>query len=359
MRRKIIITLTFVLLGILLIAPVAAVTSQGLDWTVEVGDHHYYNVLYWEEGIYFHEDMYFNISSNHLALPDPLTDWWDIPEPPAYLYYTNGTSPTMMFNLVFIYAMKLFVPIENWTLMTELIENVTYWDFFSADIENVSVVENTWLHWGFTYNITAEPGEIMCKNTYLKSNGAFARQQLVAYNATYGTIFAEITIYSDGVPPVVESPDDIAYEEGEVGHSIIWNATDMSPGGYMLLKDDTDLKHGFWNSSSEFITVNVDGLDVGSHNYTILFYEASGISTSDTVMVEVSAPTTTTPTPTTTTTPTSPTTSTPTSPTTTTPTTTGGFDLPEFLSENIVLIVSVGSGALILIIAIAIFRKRS
>ena len=348
MRSKI-IALTSVLLGLLLIAPVAAETSQGLNWTVEIGDQYRYNVLYWEEGTYFHEDMYINITVNHLALPDPLTDWWDIPDPPGEVYYANGTSPGML-AMVFVYTWKLVVPIGNWTLMTELVENVTYWDFLSDDVDNVSVIEDTWLHWGYSYNITVDPANIICNNTHLKSNGVLTREYLAAYNATDDTLLGEITILCDGVAPVVEDPDDIAYEEGETGHDIIWNATDLSPGGYMVLKDDVDVRHGFWNSSSELITVNVDGLSPGSYNYTIVFYEASGICTSDTVMVDISAQ------PTSHTTPTTPTTTT-TATTPTTPTTNGGFDLTEFLSQNM-LLIGVGGGIVILIIVIVLLKKR-
>jgi len=347
--KREIIALTSVLIGIILIAPVAAQTSQGFEWTVEVGDQYRYNVFYWEEGIYLHEDMYINITTNHLSVPDPLTDWWDIPEPPAEVYYANGTSPGMM-SMVFIYTMKLVVPIGNWTLLSELVEAVTYWDFLGEAVDNVSSIEDTWLHWGYSYNISVVQGLIMVNNTYLKSDGVLARQHLIAYNVTYDLTWGEIVLLCDGVAPVVEDHDDIAYELGETGHSISWNATDMSPGGYMILKDNVDIKHGFWNASSEFITLNVDGLDIGSHNYTIVFYEASGISTSDTVIVDVSAPTATTTTTTTTTTVTSP--------TTTTPTTTDGFDLSEFLSQNL-LIIGIGGGVVLLLVAIVVLKKRS
>ena len=347
MRRKIILV-TFGLLVLLQFAPVAALTSQGFDWTVEVGDQYHYNVLYWEEEVYYHEDMYVNITSNHLAVPDPLTDWWDIPEPPAELYYSNGTTPIGTIGLVFIYAMKLVVPIGNWTLLTELVENVTYWDFFGGPVENMSVIEDTWLHWGYTYNLTEDDDTIMCNCTYLKSNGVLARHHLIAYNETNDLIWGEIEILCDGVPPVVENPSDITYELGEMGQNIVWNATDMSPGGYMILKDDIEISHGFWNSSSEFVTVNVDGLSVGSYNYTIVFYEASGISTSDTVMVYVSAPETT---------PTSPTSTTTTTTSTSTLPTTGGIDIIDFLSENI-LIIGIGGGVILLVIVIILLKKR-
>ncbi|MFW9793654.1 MAG: hypothetical protein ACFFEE_05100 [Candidatus Thorarchaeota archaeon] len=111
----------------------------------------------------------------------------------------------------------------------------------------------------------------------------------------------------------------------------------------MILKDDVDVKHGFWNSLSEEITVNVDGLSAGSNNYIVVFYEASGESTSDTVMVNVSTP----PAPTTTTT------------TTTTATTTAtidGFDFTDFLSQNI-LMKGIGGGIVVLVIVIVAIKK--
>ncbi|MFW9962755.1 MAG: hypothetical protein ACFFCX_04295, partial [Candidatus Sifarchaeia archaeon] len=209
----------------------------------------------------------------------------------------------------------------------------------SATVNNVSVNVDTWFHWGYYYNISASGRHVVSNNTYLKSNGVFSRLQLQSFDAATGILVGELEMYRDGIAPIIESPDDIAYEEGESGHSITWDATDLSPGGYMVLKDDVEVKHGFWNSSSEEIIINVDGLSAGSHNYTIVFYEASGISASDTVIVSVSAPTTMT--------------------TTTTPTTTptNGFDLPEFLSENI-LLIGLGVGVVALLVIAVVLRRR-
>jgi hypothetical protein len=339
MRRKVIALISTLLLGLVLITPVAAQTSQGLDWTVDVGDQYHFNVYYWE-GILVHEDMYLNVTSNHAILPDPLTDWWNIPEPPIEVYYANGTDPGII-SLVFMFSWKIAVPIGNWTLMTELVEDVTTWPLADS-VDSVNVVMDTWLHWGFTYNVTSDPRVIVCNSTCLKSDGVLAWEHLLAYDIATQAFAGELILLRDGVAPVVENPDDISYEQGETGHSITWNATDQNPGGYMIFKDDVDVKHGFWNSSSEMITANVDDLNVGSHNYTIVFYEASGKSTSDTVMVDVSAPPVTT-------------TTTTTSSTTTPPP--DGFDLSQFLSENM-LLIGLGGGVVVLVILIVVLKKR-
>jgi hypothetical protein len=353
MRRKAVALFSALLLGLVLLAPVAAEpTSQGLEWTVDAGDVHYFYVDYWEEAGELHEDMYYNVTSNHASLPDPLIDWWDIPEVPFVFYFANGTIAND-YALLLAYSWKVTVPIGNWTLMDQLVENVTEFSLIGTYPANASSTTDTWLHWGFSYNATIDIDfELAANVTYLKSDGVLASLDLLVYES--GNVSGWIEAHRDGNAPLVESPNDIAYEVGETGHSITWNATDTSPGGYMILKDDVDIQHGFWNSSSEEIVVDVNGLGVGSHNYTVVFYEASGLSTSDTVIVDVSSVTTTTTTPTTTTT------TTPTTPTTTddaTTTTTSGVNLPEFLSENVLLLGAAGGIAVILIIVV-ILRRR-
>ncbi|MHA1964587.1 MAG: hypothetical protein ACXACG_03235 [Candidatus Thorarchaeota archaeon] len=341
MRRKVVATISTLILCLVMLTPVASQTSQGFEWIVAIGDEYQYDVSYWEGSITLDEDMYFNVTADPGTIPDLLTDWWAIPDLSGDVYYANGTDPGLMV-LVFMFSWKMAVPIGNWEWMTTLVEAVTTWTAAQATVNYVNVNVDTWLHWGYNYNATATASgrHVVGNNTYLKSNGVIARQHLQSFEVGTGTLMGEIIIYRDGFAPVVESPDDIAYEEGESGHSITWNATDQNPGGYMVLKDDVDVQHGFWNSSSEEIMVNADGLSAGSYNYTIVFYEASGNYTSDTVMVDVSAPPITT--------------------TTTTTTGTGtanGFDLAELISENM-LLIGVGGGVVVLIVAIVVLRKR-
>ncbi|NHJ14651.1 MAG: hypothetical protein EAX95_13310 [Candidatus Thorarchaeota archaeon] len=346
MRRKGIALCSALLLGFVLLAQVAAEpTSQGLEWTVNVGDVHYFIVDYWEGGDAIHEDMYYNVSSNHAAMPDPLVDWWDIPDVPLNLYFANGTDASML-AVLFAYGWKVTVPIGNWTLMDELIENVTEFTIFDPLPTNASANVNTWLHWGFSYNATVDTYIVLTANTtYLKSDGVLASLHLLAYDT--GILFGGIIILRDGHLPDLQAPDDIDYIVGETGHQIVWNATDQSPAGYMVFKDEVEIRRGFWNASSEEITVDVDGLDAGTYNYTVVFYEASGISASDTVWVDVGEPATTTTSTTTATTTTS----------TTTATTADGFDLNEFLRENALVIAGIAGIAVILIIVVIVKRR--
>jgi len=80
---------------------------------------------------------------------------------------------------------------------------------------------------------------------------------------------------------------------------------------YELYINGVLLKSGDWNASSETIEVRLDGLAVGTHNYSLSLFDDEGNTVSDTVFVVVNdvataTSTTTTATGTTTTSPTAP-----------------------------------------------------
>lgn len=95
-----------------------------------------------------------------------------------------------------------------------------------------------------------------------------------------------ITVY-DGTTPVVDSPVDIDYPEGDTGYSITWDPSDLHPVSYQILREGLPVKSGTWNSSSETMTVSVDGLSIGSYNYTIVLVDVGGNTMTDEVTVTV------------------------------------------------------------------------
>ncbi len=91
----------------------------------------------------------------------------------------------------------------------------------------------------------------------------------------------------DNIPPTVDSPEDIAYEYGTTGHNITWNPEDLNPHSYAVYRNDTVVRTGVWNTSSETITVSIDGLSVGSHTFTLAVRDILGNEGSDMVLVTV------------------------------------------------------------------------
>ncbi|MHA2026127.1 MAG: hypothetical protein ACW98U_09520 [Candidatus Thorarchaeota archaeon] len=346
MKRLVTIITSGLLIGVLLAPPVVAQTSQALEWDIEVEDLWHFNFRFYLELLSSDtiEDFYFNVSVAPTAIPDPLTDWWNIPSPLLESYWANGTDASSDLSLFIPFIFNVAVPIGNWSLLEELVENVTSWtpvsDTFSIT-PNVTLDE--WYRWGFSFNYTFGGTDNVYAISYLKSDGSLAKVEQIGYAEGTSSLIGIFHMIRDNNTPVVNSPTDINKEVSETGYEIVWNGTDLSPAAYMILKDDVELSRGFWNSSTEEFSVDVDGLGVGSYNYTIVLYEASGLSTSDTVMVEVVADS---PPPngvTTTTT------------TTTASTPTGG--IIDFLTENMLLVGGIAGVGVILII-IVIVRRR-
>jgi hypothetical protein len=111
----------------------------------------------------------------------------------------------------------------------------------------------------------------------------------------------------DTVDPVLDSPDDVEFTVGATGQTIDWDPTDIRPTSYEVFVDSVSTFTGDWNSTSEHIVINLEGLAIGEYNYTCVVYDDAGNSAVDTVIVTVNdvvtTPTTTTTSPTTTTTP--------------------------------------------------------
>ncbi|MHA2099858.1 MAG: hypothetical protein ACW99A_14365, partial [Candidatus Kariarchaeaceae archaeon] len=91
----------------------------------------------------------------------------------------------------------------------------------------------------------------------------------------------------DNTAPTYEFTDDFQYNEGTIGNTITWNATDAYPDTFVVYKDGVLTGYtGDWNNSGT-IQINIDGLGKAIYNYTIIVYDTSGNQKADTVFVTV------------------------------------------------------------------------
>ena len=218
----------------LLAVPAIAQTSQNLEWRIGVGDTFYYHFYYNSEPFLVDEELYANITGPMAAIPDPLTNFSDIPDVPADIKYLNGSDPGMMILFV-LFSLKMAVPVGNWSLMTELVESVTSITVITETypIQPVVIVDD-WLHWGFTYNVSQTGVDNVMTVIFLKSDGYVASMRVRGYIEGTSTIMGIIDLDRDGTTPVITAPQDIDYEVGDTGNQITWNATDQSPAGYII-----------------------------------------------------------------------------------------------------------------------------
>jgi len=101
-----------------------------------------------------------------------------------------------------------------------------------------------------------------------------------------------IVIVEDITEPVVDSPDNITYNEGDAGNEISWTANDLNPATYSITKDGTEIESGNWVVDGQTFTVDVDGLSYGTYTYVFTIYDVGGNFAMDTVIVNVSDGTT-------------------------------------------------------------------
>ncbi len=128
--------------------------------------------------------------------------------------------------------------------------------------------------------------------------------------------------WPSGLAPKILSADDVSYIQGTTGNQIVWEVTDEDPLDYTIYQDSSLLVTDDWNGSD--IVHNVDGLVVGTFNFTLVLTDISGHIVTNTVRVTV----------------------------------TSGGGLPGELPDLLVIGTIIGSTAVILIVVVLIFKKR-
>ena len=90
----------------------------------------------------------------------------------------------------------------------------------------------------------------------------------------------------DVTSPAFERPENLVYPLGATGNTLTWKPVDLNTPGSYTLFSPTETTVVPWNDNNK-ITVSVDGLPVGVHNYTIIIRDLYGNLGKDTVLVTV------------------------------------------------------------------------
>ncbi len=158
----------------------------------------------------------------------------------------------------------------------------------SSDSRNITVFQS---YFGWNGNwidgellVESNARDIGVNNTWISSRWSdFTSLPYVIDGGASRDLSASLLV--DITFPIVTSPDDLRYDEGETGNWLAWNATDEYPAYFRLFLDDEEILNSAW--LSETFNISVDGLPLGSHNFTIQFSDAAGHSVSDEVWVSV------------------------------------------------------------------------
>jgi hypothetical protein len=97
-----------------------------------------------------------------------------------------------------------------------------------------------------------------------------------------------IVMVNPNIAPIITCPADITYTSGQIGSTITWTITDTSTGmrSYTIYCNGTLISSGSWTSGVA-VAKNVDGIAVGSNNFTIVASDGLGGVVTDGVVVTV------------------------------------------------------------------------
>lgn len=193
MKRALQVILALAIVSIFMISPIAAATSQGLEWGFVNGDRFDFTLASPEDG--FSEQMYMNITDMPAAaIPDPLTDWFNIPDPSIGMWWENGTSLgiySFMFIGLLAVGSKIAVPIGNYTLL---------WDLVNVELTGETLEEssNVWgLKWTEAINSTHE---FSITATYAKADGFLAEYKWETVLTSNGAVEEAFTVIRNNIP---------------------------------------------------------------------------------------------------------------------------------------------------------------
>ena len=293
MKRTLTLLTVIFLVSMMHIVPVMAASNQGLEWGVDPGVSIDYMLIVDADDITFDGGIYVEYNATALAptIPDSIANWSEIPYFDMDFFYANGTSMGII-ALILIAAYNIQVPIGNWTFLSELAEDTINVANFVLDDEDPYFWGYSWEDDDWEYSV--EGLRITVHVDFLKVDGCLSHYTMSAVNVTTEESTGELTLermdieqYTDRTDPTLNHPGDIEYILGAIGNRINWTLSDEHPVEYQVRLNGSLVKVGYWNSTLEQVTILVDGLDVGVHNYTITITDIAGNTGTDEVFVTV------------------------------------------------------------------------
>ncbi|MHA2105814.1 MAG: right-handed parallel beta-helix repeat-containing protein, partial [Candidatus Hodarchaeales archaeon] len=106
-------------------------------------------------------------------------------------------------------------------------------------------------------------------------------------NASDTVIITVLPAAPDTTSPTISSPTDFGFEEGSIGYSIEWIGSDAHPWWGSVWRNNTLIYDQSWTPLNEKIEILLDGLNVGSYNFTCSLFDEAGNSITDTVWITV------------------------------------------------------------------------
>jgi hypothetical protein len=183
MKRALEVLLAISFASMILVSPVAAATSQGLEWGIAVDDQWNFDITSVTEGVTdMSEVIYFEVTGGVSTIPNILDDWNNIPKPTFDISWANGTTlgwSALIFIFYYFVTDSWVVPIGNYTLLGELYNDHVFYN---------GTVYNSGSFWGMDLTDDSLGSDMTIHVDYLKDDGMLAHWTVSTENGTLSMI---------------------------------------------------------------------------------------------------------------------------------------------------------------------------
>jgi len=277
----------------------------GLQWSFEEGDLIEYRLI--SDGLVSDEIIHIRIDSplpEWCELPpdtyslSALDNWMEIPLVPvtALIPFGSSISEVEGFDDLFSYC---GLAAGYWCrfALPDGISNDTYaplierWSdgphgTIAPTIVQTPIVSQ-YIYWGFTYGFEFSDTIYNVSARYFLDDMYLSNLTITGHDSESGEQTHYMNLVTDQHEPLINFPDDLNFTLGTTEEEILWHAFDFPPYWYTVYRNGTLILSGEADISNQWVHVNLDDLDVGVWNYTIVVSDFLLQTVSDTVMVTV------------------------------------------------------------------------
>ena len=200
MKRMPTTILTLAMVGMFLISPVAAATSQGLEWGITTGFHAEYTLTATKDTTLgvpdLNEGMYLNVTGMpSAAIPDPLDDWNNIPTGFTDQFYWDNDTSIGLWGFIFLgltaVGYRFFLPTGNWDLLKTLLASELTGEEITSDVSEWQVV------WSQDQSPTEQ---LRITAAYSKDDGALSDYSIEVVSTLNSSVLGQLQVERNTEP---------------------------------------------------------------------------------------------------------------------------------------------------------------
>jgi hypothetical protein len=215
---------------------------------------------------------FINWSVTYLAQPVGLGDYW----------YNLTTVESDVRDPIIITSpgdQSILIDTENvtlsWTVEDEFPGSIEVW------VDGVLNATTSWVNstYDFVFNVSASFPEFIIGNYEITVKA-------IDQNSNFVEDVINLRLY-ENVTPVIDGPDPVEFYFSETGYTLSWNVSDEYLDAYDIQRNDLEFANGTIDPDDPVISISLDGLAIGLHNFTLYANDTSGNTAAHSVLVTV------------------------------------------------------------------------